>query len=480
MPSSRGAAHSFAGMEIAGVATATSGTTTSIRAPYRGTVVAEVPVSSDEDVATAFRSAQAARRDPLSIPDRVRILQRTARFVEEHADAFARAVASEAAKPISQAQVEVERCVSTLQFSAVAAETVTGEIVPVGASPAGIGKRAWTERIPVGVVGAITPFNFPLNLVAHKIGPAVAAGCPFVLKPASQTPVSALLLVAALRAAGLPEGHGQVVLGPGGRIGAALVADPHLAYLSFTGSPEVGWRLREAAPRIGVGLELGNNSPLIVHRDADVADVVRRVRLAGFAHAGQSCISTQRILVHTHLADEFEEALIAAVSSLRLGDPLDPETEVSALISPTERDRVLGWIDEAVVGGARLLVGGEVTDDGVLRPTVLADADPAAKVCAREVFGPVVVLRRFTDLGEAIAEANDTAYGLQAAIFTDHLPSAARAIDELDFGTVLVNEVPTWRADPMPYGGIRDSGNTKEGPAWAVRSMTREKLVVIG
>jgi acyl-CoA reductase-like NAD-dependent aldehyde dehydrogenase len=334
--------------------------------------------------------------------------------------------------------------------------------------------------VPIGVVGAISPFNFPLNLVAHKIAPAIAAGCPVVLKPASQTPLSAIALAELLLdECGLPSGHLNVVTGSGGSVGNAIVDDPDIALITFTGSPDVGWGIKARAPHKKVGLELGNNAPVIIEPDGDVATAAAKIAVAGFSHAGQSCISTQRVYLHESIADTFLDQLVPKVEALVVGDPLDEATDVSALISGGERERVETWIDEAVAAGAKVATGG-VERNGVLAPTVLTDVQPDMKVCSLEVFGPVVAVQTYRDVDDAFRLANDTRYGLQAAIFTRDLPLALRAARELDFGGVLVNEVPTWRTDQMPYGGVRDSGNTREGPHYAVHEMTETRLVVLG
>jgi acyl-CoA reductase-like NAD-dependent aldehyde dehydrogenase len=329
------------------------------------------------------------------------------------------------------------------------------------------------------VVGAISPFNFPLNLVAHKLAPAIAAGCPVVLKPASQTPFSAIQLAdLLLDECGLPPNWLSVVTGGGGSIGNALVDHPDVALITFTGSPPVGWGIRERAPRKRVGLELGNNAPVIIEPSGDWKTAASKIKVAGFSHAGQSCISTQRAYVQRAIHDDFVAALVDQVSSLVIGDPLDEATDVSALISPDDTERVSSWIEEAVAGGARVETGGKV-DGRLLEPTVLTGVLSDMKVCTEEVFGPVVSVAAYDDVDEALRLANDTRYGLQAAIFTNELDIALRAARTLDFGGVLVNEVPTWRTDQMPYGGLRDSGNTREGPAYAVREMTEERLIVI-
>ena len=444
-----------------------------VRSPYDGSELGRVPACGPAEVGRAVAAAQQAlAAGPLPPWRRAEILDRAARLLEERSEEFARVIAAEAAKPIKTARIEAKRAASTFTFSAVAARTLAGEAVPIDAAQIGEGRIAFTVRVPVGVVGAITPFNFPLNLVAHKLGPAIAAGCPVVLKPASQTPLTALALAdLLLDDCGLPAGHLNVVTGGGSTAGAALVEHPDVAYISFTGSGEVGWELKVKAGRKKVALELGNNSPVIVDADGDWDRAARTISVAGFSHAGQSCVSTQRVYVHASVVDDFCATLGKLVADLVVGDPMDEATDVSALISEGDRDRVSSWIHEAVSTGAEVVAGGEVRD-GMLEPTVLRNVTPDMRVCRDEVFGPVVAVQSFDDLDEALRLADDSRYGLQAGIFTGSVPAALRAVRELHYGTVLVNEVPTWRADQMPYGGVRASGNTKEGPEWAAREMT--------
>ena len=458
----------------------TTGEWIEVRSPYDDALLGRVPAATaahvDEAVAIA-REVRAA--GPLAPYERAEILDRAATALAARVDEFAAIVAAEAAKPIRTARVEAQRAVSTFQFAAVAARTLAGEVVPMDASVAGAGKLAFTLRVPIGVVGAISPFNFPLNLVAHKLAPAIAAGCPVVLKPASQTPVSAIRLVEVLLdECGLPPGHVNVVTGGGATVGNAIVEHDDIAMITFTGSPEVGWGIRAKAPRKKVGLELGNNAPVIIEPSGDWETAAAKISVAGFSHAGQSCISTQRVYVHESLVDGFTEALVARVGQLVVGDPLDEATDVSALISRNERDRVHGWIDEARAAGATVACGGDLDPDGVLRPTVLTGVTADMKVCAQEVFGPVVGIAAYRDLDDALRAANDTRYGLQAAIFTQRLDDALEAARTLDFGGVCINEVPTFRADQQPYGGLRDSGNTREGPRYAVEEMTEARLVI--
>ncbi|MBI4883190.1 MAG: aldehyde dehydrogenase family protein [Actinobacteria bacterium] len=453
-----------------------------VRSPYDDSVLGEIPAQTSADVDRAVAIAKAVLHDnPLPLWKRAEILDRAAVRLAERCEEFAQIIAKEAAKPIRTARVEAERASGTFRFAAAEARKLSGEMIPLDAMAAGEGKLGFTLRVPIGVVGAIAPFNFPLNLVVHKVAPAIAAGCPVVLKPASQTPFSSITLARMLiDECGLPAGYLQVVTGGGSTVGNAIVDHPDIALITFTGSPEVGWGIRARAPRKRVGLELGNNAPCIIEADGDWKTAAAKIKTAGFSHAGQSCISTQRVLVHRSICEQFTTALVEHVKTLVVGDPLDERTDVSALISRSERDRVAGWVEEARAAGATIAAGGGLTGDGLLQPTVIANATPGLKVCANEVFGPVVAVTAYDSLDEAIALANDTKFGLQASIFTCDIDKALKAVRSLDFGGVLVNEVPTWRADHQPYGGIRDSGNTREGPAYSVKEMTEIRMVILG
>jgi len=449
-----------------------------VRSPYDGSLVGRVAKAGSAEASRAVAAAERAMADPLPAHERAAILDRTARLVEERGEEIARTICSEAGKPMKAARIEAARAQSTFTMAAVEARKLAGDVVPMDASPAGAGKVALTLRAPVGVVGAISPFNFPFNLVAHKVAPALAAGCAVVLKPASQTPLSALLLAELEEEAGLPAGWLNVVVGPASEIGDVLVEDERVALITFTGSSGVGWKLRERAPRKRVNLELGNATPVIVAADADLDDVATRLAANAFSFAGQSCISVQRIYVERSAYEAYLERFLPRVEKLVVGDPSADETDVGPLISEDDRDRVLAWVDDARSRGARILTGGEL-DGELLAPTVIADAPADAKVSCEEVFGPVCTVTPYDTLDEAIALANGTRYGLQAGVFTSDVKAALRAAHELEFGGVTVNEAPTFRADQMPYGGVKDSGNTREGPAYAVREMTEERLVVL-
>ena len=450
-----------------------------VTSPYDGRTVGAVPVCTEVELDRAVAAALARHRGgALPAHERAAVLDRVAVALAERIDEFATSIMEEAAKPITTSRAEVTRAIDTVRFSAAAARTATGDLVAMDASAAGVGKLGYAKRLPIGVVVAITPFNFPLNMVCHKVAPAVAAGCPVVLKPASATPLTALRLANLFAECGLPSGWLNVVT-CSGSMANHLVEHPDISMITFTGSPEVGWGIRQRAPRRRVGLELGNNAPVIVAEDADWQTASSKIAVGGYSFSGQSCISVQRVYVHRSLHERFVEDLAARVAALEVGDPADPQTELSALIAPKETERVEGMIGEAADQGARVVTGGDRSEDRVLRPTLLDGVQPTMEVVRTEVFGPVVGVAAFDDLDEAITRANDTRYGLQAGLFSRDLATALRAADELDFGGVLVNEVPTWRADQQPYGGVRDSGNTREGPAYAVQEMTELRMVVV-
>jgi acyl-CoA reductase-like NAD-dependent aldehyde dehydrogenase len=455
-----------------------SGEWIDVLSPYDGELVGRVAKVGAEETHRAIDAAETAMQSPLPAHERAAILDRVATLLAERSEQAARTISAEAGKPIKAARVEASRAVSTYTMAGVEARKLVGDVVPMDASPAGVGKLALTLRHPIGVVGAISPFNFPLNLVAHKIAPALAAGCAVVLKPAAQTPLSALFLAELESEAGLPPGWLNVVCGGSSEIGDVLVGDDRVKLISFTGSVPVGWGIRQRAPRKRVNLELGNATPVIMAADADLEDAAARLAANAFSFAGQSCISVQRIYVERAAYDAFLERFLPKVEALRVGDPADDDTDVGPLISASDRDRVLEWIEEARSQGATVLTGGALEGE-LLRPTVIADAPPQAKVSSEEVFGPVCTVTPFDSVEEAVALANGTRFGLQAGVFTTDLSRALTLAQALEFGGVTINEAPTFRADQMPYGGVKDSGNTREGPAYAVREMTEERLVVL-
>ncbi len=446
-----------------------------VRSPYSGDLVGRVAKGGPQETKRAIDAAERAMREPLPAHKRAEILVKVAGQLGRRHDEVARLISEEAGKPMKAARVEAKRAMSTFTFAAVEARKLAGEMVPMDASQAGEGKLAFTLRVPRGIVGAITPFNFPCNLVAHKLAPALAAGCAVVLKPASATPLSALLLAELMEAAGLPSGWLNVVAGSSAEIGDVLVEDERVAALTFTGSGDVGWKLKKRAPRKHVALELGNATPVIVCADAP-PDTAATLAANSFSFAGQSCISVQRIYVLDDAWDEFVRDFVPKVEALVVGDPADEETDVGPVIDDDARRRILEWIGES---GGEVLTGGETNDRDLIKPTVIANPAHDAKVSREEVFGPVVTLTRTSSLDEAIELANSTRYGLQAGIFTRDLRSALEGAQKLEFGGVTVNEAPTFRADQMPYGGVKASGNTREGPAYAVRELTEERLVVI-
>ncbi|HSK51079.1 MAG TPA: aldehyde dehydrogenase family protein [Solirubrobacterales bacterium] len=460
---------------------AATGEWAEVESPYDGSPVGRVALG---DAALVDRAVRAAREafESADFPqhERAAVLDRAAELVGERVDDLALTISAEAGKPIKTATVEAQRCVDTLTFAAVEARKLTGGTVPMEASASGAGKLGVMLRVPYGVVGAISPFNFPLNLVAHKLGPAIAAGNAIVLKPAGQTPISALKLAAILVEAGLPEGWLSVIPGPGGEVGNAIVEHELTGAVTFTGSAKVGWDIRSRVPHKKVNLELGSNAPLIVNDDGDWETAADKAQIHAFSHAGQSCISIQRILVHEAVAGEFTARLLANVEKLKVGNPFDEETDVGPLITGGDRDRVKQWVDEAVAGGAELLTGGELVDEGrCLAPTLLGAPPKEAKVWCEEVFGPVATIDTFAEFGEALELANDSKFGLQAGVFTRDIGRGLEAARTLEFGGVLINEVPTFRADQQPYGGVKDSGNTREGPSFAVLELTEERFVTL-
>jgi len=446
-----------------------------VRSPFSGDVVGRVAKAGARETCQALDAAEAAMREPIPAHKRAEILVKVAGALGRRHEEVARVISDEAGKPMKAARVEAMRAMSTYTFAAVEARKLAGEMVPMDAAQAGTGKLAFTLRQPIGIVGAISPFNFPLNLVAHKLAPALAAGCAVVLKPASQTPLSALLLAELEHEAGLPAGWLNVVVGPASDIGDVLVEDERVKLITFTGSSGIGWGLRERAPKKRVNLELGNATPVIVAADADVATAAAKVAQNAFSFAGQSCISVQRVYVERSAYDAFVSALLPLVDALKVGDPADEETDVGPVIDQEALDRILEWIRES---GGEVLTGGEL-DGELIRPTVIGNPARDDKVSCEEVFGPVCTVTAVDSIDEAIELANGTRYGLQAGIFTTTIANALKAAQRLEFGGVVVNEAPTFRSDQMPYGGVKDSGNTREGPHYAVREMTEERLVVV-
>jgi acyl-CoA reductase-like NAD-dependent aldehyde dehydrogenase len=449
-----------------------------ITLPYDGTPVGEVFKADAALVARAIDAAKAGARRMrgLTNGERAELLERITAIVRRDLAEFARPVACETGKPIKEARGEAERSVQTLIAAAVAARELRGEVVPIDAAPTGKGRLAMTVREPLGVIGAITPFNFPLNLGLHKIAPALAGGNAVVHKPAGTTPLSALRLARAVEEAGAPRGAYNVVTGEGSVAGGALVRSPDVAMITFTGSAEVGMGIRAAAGMKRVTLELGGNAALVLEPDADLDAAVPRAVVGSFANSGQVCISVQRILAHESIAARFLERFVPAVESLRIGHPMDESTDVSSLITEKEAARVEDWIAEAVRQGGKLVTGGQ-RERATVRPAILTGVPSSARLSCQEVFGPVVLVDTYRTLDEAIARVNDSVYGLQAGIYTRDLGRAFDAARRMEVGGVMINDVPTFRVDHMPYGGVKQSGVGREGPRYAIEEMTELKLI---
>jgi acyl-CoA reductase-like NAD-dependent aldehyde dehydrogenase len=447
--------------------------------PYDGSVVDTVPRADAEDVETALstaaKGAEAMRR--LSSFDRYTILRKAADLIAQRAEDFARTITLEEGKVIAESRAEVQRAVQTITLSAEEAKRIHGETVPLDGVPGANRQFGFTIRVPCGVVVAISPFNFPLNLVCHKVGPALAAGNSVIIKPASNTPLSALKLTEVLLEAGCPADGVQCITGSGGKIGDALCADSRVRKITFTGSRDVGEHIVKTAGLKKVTMELGSNSPLIIMPDADMDKVVAATVSSGYSNAGQVCISTQRVLVGGTAYGDFLDALKPAVEKITTGNPLDEKVKMGPMIREADAVRVNHWIKEAVGQGARIVTGGG-RQGRMHQPTVIADVKPEMRVSCDELFGPAVAVTRFKDIDEAIALANDTKYGLSAGIFTQNIDWAMKFAKEADSGNLMINSGPQWRADLMPYGGLKESGMGKEGPRYAVEEMTELKMVV--
>ena len=456
------------------------GTVADVIHPYDGAVLDTVPVGAPADISAALNGLEQGAAVMRALPThrRVEILRRTAQLMAEQQENLARLISREEGKVLAEGRIEAGRAMEALDLSADAARDLHGETVPLDATPGGVGKLGFTLRVPCGIVAAITPFNFPLNLVAHKIGPAIAGGNAVLLKPASDTPLSALKLVELLLEAGLPEEAIACVTGPGGELGEAICADARVRKISFTGSAEVGEAITRAAGLKRVTMELGSNSPVIVLDDADVAKVARTLAVTGYANAGQVCISSQRVIATPGVHSDLLDALRTEVQQLVAGDPLAEGTQVGPLIRERDAARVETWLGEAVTQGAELLCGGS-REGAVVQPALLANVAPEMKLSCEELFGPALGVTRAPDVESAIALANETRFGLSAAVFTQDIDRAMRFAREVDSGNLHINFGTAWRAEIMPYGGLKDSGFGKEGPRYAVQEMTESKMVVI-
>lgn len=448
--------------------------------PYSGEAIAEVPSATEREVNQAIAAAEQAKETMRRMPahQRAAILEKLSSLLLLRREEGARLIALEAAKPFKTALAEVDRTILTYKFAAEEAKRIQGETIPMDAAPGGDNRMAYTVREPMGVVAAITPFNFPMNLVAHKVGPAIASGNTIVLKPANQTPLSAYFIGELLKEAGLPAGALNIVTGSGKVIGDLIVTDPRVAKITFTGSPEVGASIRAKAGLKRVTLELGSNSALIIDDNVNVDPIISRCVAGAFSYQGQVCISLQRIYVVGDKFEEFTEKFVAAARQLKLGDPLHPDTDVSALITRKDVSRSLEWIEQAKQHGAVVASGGHA-EEGVLSPTVLLHVGPRAWVSCKEVFAPIVLINKVDTVNEAIEQVNDSDFGLQAGIYTENLRTAMDAAERLRVGGVMINDIPTFRVDHMPYGGVKQSGMGREGVKYAIGEMTELKLVVI-
>jgi len=446
---------------------------------YTGEVATRVAMADESTIDAAIGAADEAKEAMAAMPAHARqkVLEHcVARFTERQEE-MAQALCIEAGKPIRDSRGEVTRLIDTFKIAAEEAVRIEGEVMPLDRTPRTTGYTAFWKRVPIGPCSFISPFNFPLNLAAHKVAPALAMGCPFVLKPASQTPLGALIIGEVLAETDLPKGAFSIL--PCRRDGAALFTeDDRFKLLSFTGSPGVGWALKAKAGKKTVILELGGNAACVVDEGVDLEDAVERIIFGAFYQSGQSCIGVQRILVHDAIYDEFRQRLVTATQALRMGDPKEDETFIGPMISEREAMRLEGWIHEATKAGGKLLCGGG-RQGNMLEATLMEEVPTTEKVCTEEAFGPLAVLSRFSDFETALEEVNASAFGLQAGIFTNDIRKAHLAWDRLEVGGVVINDIPSWRADQMPYGGVKDSGLGREGLRWAMEDMSELRLMVV-
>jgi acyl-CoA reductase-like NAD-dependent aldehyde dehydrogenase len=457
----------------------TANTDLEVTDKYSSEVVTRVAMADADAIEEAFDKAEAACEAMQALPayHRQEVLNHCVKRFTERRDELAMALCVEAGKPIKDSRGEAGRLIDTFRVAAEESARINGEVLNMEIAERARGYEGMWKRVPIGVCSFISPFNFPLNLAAHKVAPALAAGCPFVLKPASLTPIGALIIGETLAETDLPEGAFSIL--PAKRTGAALFTeDPRIKLLSFTGSPSVGWDLKARAGKAKVVLELGGNAGCIVDEDADVEDVVDRIVVGAFYQSGQSCISVQRILIHEKIYDAVSQKLVAATRALKMGDPKKEDTFIGPMISEKEARRLHGWIVDASQRGATVLCGGNL-EGAMLEATLLENVGKDASVCTEEAFGPVAVLSKFSDFNTALDEINDSVFGLQAGIFTRDIYKAHQAWDKLEVGGVIIGDVPSWRVDHMPYGGVKDSGLGREGIRWAIEDMTEVRLMVI-
>jgi acyl-CoA reductase-like NAD-dependent aldehyde dehydrogenase len=457
----------------------THGSEAVVKSPFDQSVIAVTSEADRNDAEVAMQAAvqSFAITRRMSSHQRASILREIAQTITQRRDEFARTICQEAAKPIKTARFEVDRAINTFEIAAEESTRIYGEYLPLDTLEATAGRWGLVRRVPVGPIFAITPFNFPLNLVAHKIAPAIAAGCPIILKPAPQTPVSALMLAEIIDNTSWPDGA-LAVMPMSNDTAGMIVADERIKLLTFTGSAAVGWQLKNSAGKKRVTLELGGNAGVIVHSDADVEHAVHRCVAGGFSYGGQTCISVQRILVHQDIFEQFKNKLVQGVKKLKCGNPMDENTDVPPLIREQDATRVLQWIDEAVQAGAKLLCGGK-KHGAIVEPAVLTETAPNMRVNSAEIFGPVVTLEQYETFDEALNLINNTEYGLQAGLFTRDVGLIQTAFDEIEVGGLIVGDVPTFRLDQMPYGGVKHSGLGREGLRYSIEDMTERKLMVM-
>ncbi len=455
-----------------------TGQTLVVRNPYNGEPLASVSLASEKELNLAITEAQAVQEPMKQLPayQRYNILMEICNGVLNDKTRLAEVLASEAAKPIRLAMSEIDRAAETFRVAAEESKRLPKEYLSLDWTLAGQGKEGWVKYFPLGIVAGISPFNFPMNLAVHKIAPAIAAGCPIILKPSSSTPLSTLELAGIVHNTTLP--HGALSVLPMDRVtGNLLVTDPRFKLLTFTGSPEVGWKMKQEAGKKKVVLELGGNAGVIVSESANLPLAIDRCVMGGFSYSGQICIHAQRIFVHEAVFENFAQRFIERVSALRQGHPLDPEADLSSMIDEESAFRVETWVNEAVDHGAKVLTGGRRIGN-FYEPTVLTNTVSSMKVCALEIFGPVVTLEPFSDFSKAVYEVNNSRFGLQAGVFSDRLSEMNYAFEYLDVGGVIINDVPTFRVDHMPYGGVKDSGSGREGVRYAIAGMMEPRLLV--
>lgn len=453
--------------------------TLDVVSPYDGSVVATTYIAGGGELEEALSKADSVFEELKSMPTykRAEAIAKVASGIRERSEELAKAIVGEAGKPIAEARIEVSRAANTFEVAVDEAKRFgTGEVVPLDLIAGAEGRTAIIRRFPVGVCLGISPFNFPLNLVSHKVAPAMACGCPIIIKPASKTPISALILGEIVAAAGWPAGGLSVVPCPG-QVAEKLLDDDRIKKLTFTGSAAVGWHLKAKALKKKVTLELGGNAGVVIHNDADIDFAAERCTKGGFMYAGQVCISIQRIYVHEGVFDEFRDKFVEKAAALKAGDPMDEATQMGPMIEEGAAAKSEEWVSEAVAAGAKVLTGGKRGEGNFFEPTILTGTVPEMKVCSEEVFAPVVILEKYSDFDEALGRVNDSKFGLQAGVFTNDVKRIGRAYSVIEAGGIMINDIPTFRVDHMPYGGVKESGFGREGVKYAIEEMTELRLL---